>query len=354
MTVEPFIPKKEISFDAQQSGEVTAESPSNIALVKYWGKKENQIPTNPSISYTLSKSKTSTLLQFSPKKGDKQEIHVFLDGVETPSFIKKIDAFIQKIQIYCPWINAFDYTIKTQNTFPHSSGIASSASGMSALAKCFMQIEKRLYNDNYSAPKHKLSFLSRLGSGSACRSVFPGLVEWGDSEFVPNSSNLYAVPLTSKINPIFKSFKDCILLIHEGQKTVSSTLGHSLMNNHPYADKRFSEAKKNIGKLVDILKTDNIAAFGDLIEHEALSLHAVMLTSQPAFILMQPNTLAAINEVWKFRQTRKLPLYFTLDAGANIHLLYPEKESIVIEHFIKNSLLKYSANGKAIFDSLAF
>lgn len=349
-----FIPKRK-TFKKNIAGEVCAESPSNIALVKYWGKKAGQIPENPSISYTLNKCKTKTCLQYIPKKQAQQKIEVFLEGVLQPKFNQKIESFIQRIRPYCPWITEYDFVVKTENTFPHSSGIASSASGMSALAKCFMKIETEVYDYLPTESEHKVSFLSRLGSGSACRSVYPGLVLWGESEYYNKSSDLYAIPLDSKdIHPLFKTMKDCILLIHEGTKSVSSTAGHNLMRNHPYAQTRFFEAKKAIGRLKTILKQGDIQSFGELIEHEAMSLHALMMISSPPYLLMQEGTIKTLQKVWDFRRETKRPLYFTLDAGANVHLLYPGEQQQPIEDFIEKELIAFTANQKAIYDSLAF
>lgn len=352
-TESDFIPA-DVHFDLQANGVVCAESPSNIALVKYWGKRGEQMPENPSISYTLQTCKTKTELAFSPKKNKNAQIQVFLGGESQPNFVPKIEKFLKRITPYCPWVEAFDFVVKTHNTFPHSSGIASSASGMSALAKCLIQIEQKL-NLSLEIPSEKVSFLARLGSGSACRSVYPGLVLWGKSEFYPKSSDLYATPLAeNEIHPIFRTFKDCILLIHEGQKSVSSTLGHNLMNAHPYRETRFSQAEKNIGQLKNILQSGDISEFGALVEHEAMSLHALMMMSSPAYILMQPQTIACIQKIWQYRKETGENLYFTLDAGANVHLLYPEKEAASIETFIGKELLPYTAQGKAIFDSLVF
>lgn len=340
-------------FDINKTGEVTAQSPSNIALVKYWGKKGIQIPTNPSISYTLSKSFTESTLKFSPKKNEKPSIEVYLDNQKTDSFVPKIQKFFERIEPYAPYVKEFDYVLYTQNSFPHSSGIASSASGMSALSKCLISMEEILgYKEHNSM--ERASFFSRLGSGSACRSVFNGLVNWGENDFVENSSDLYATPLNSEIHPVFKTFNDTILLIHEGSKTVSSTVGHNLMNNHPYAETRFKEAFNNIKKLVDILASGDLEAFGKLVEHEALTLHAMMMASDPAFILMKPNTVAAIEKIWGYRRETQKPLFFTLDAGANVHLLYPNEVEVEVNEFINNELLKFCQSGKAIFDHVKF
>src|SRR5690606_27995529 len=110
------------------------------------------------------------------------------------------------------------------------------------------------------------------------------------------------------------------------------------MNNHPYAKKRFESADENLGKLIQALKEGNLEEFGELVEHEALSLHAMMMTSFPSFILMKPNTVAAIEKVRKFREQSGANIYFTLDAGANVHLLYPEYEENKCFNFIESQL----------------
>lgn len=352
MLAKDFIVQKS-EFDLNKSGKVSAKSPSNIALVKYWGKTDPQIPTNPSISYTLTNSYTETTLSFEPKKANESEIRVFLDEVEKTDFVPKIKKFFQRIAEYAPYLEDFDFSLHTHNSFPHSSGIASSASGMSALSKCLIQMEEEL---GYKAKNHlqRSSFLSRLGSGSACRSIYPGLVTWGESEYIEGSSNLYAIPLEKDIHSVFKAFNDTILLIHEGTKSISSTVGHQLMNNHPYAQLRFNEAKLNIKKLLDILKNGDLEAFGQLVEHEALSLHSMMMLSDPAFILMKPNTVAALDKLWVFRKETGLPLFFTLDAGANIHLLYPDEGKVKIESFIQSELLALCQNEGIIYDRANF
>ena len=142
MTEQHFIPK--IYSNLVENGKVTWESPSNIALVKYWGKKKNQIPENPSISFTLNNCKTITTLTFTKKEGtDNFEFDVFLDGEMKNDFKPKIQTFFKRIEVYLPFLKDYHFKIETSNTFPHSSGIASSASGMSALALCLMSIERQ-------------------------------------------------------------------------------------------------------------------------------------------------------------------------------------------------------------------
>ena len=332
--------------------EVFASCPSNIALIKYWGKYEGQIPANPSISFTLSNCKTETKMIF--RSGEKFSVKTFLAGKEETKFSEKIEKYFRNIEKYLPWILEGSFAIETENTFPHSSGIASSASGFGAIAKCLMEMDKAFSGKDFFDVK-KASFLARLGSGSACRSVYDGLVVWGEVNEVEGSSDLYAVKYPDEeIHPIFRDFNDYVLLIHEGQKSVSSTVGHGLMNTNPYAERRFQEARENFVPMKEILKSGDLQAFMKLVEHEALTLHAMMMMSDPAFILMQTGTLQVINRVWEFRKETNLPLFFTLDAGANVHLLFPSEKKAEITNFIETELLQYTQNGGIVRDFMKF
>ena len=354
MTERDFIPKPYTK--TIEKGSFTWEAPSNIALVKYWGKKADQIPENPSISFTLSNCKTITKLHFS-KKEDKSDFSfdVFLDGDKKDDFKPKIDTFFKRIEIYLPFLKDYHFTIETTNTFPHSSGIASSASGMSALACCLMSLEAQLSNSISKAYYiQKASFLARLGSGSACRSLEGNLVVWGKHQDIEGSSNLFGIKYPYKVHKTFNNFQDTILLVDKGEKQVSSTVGHNLMHNHPFAQERFKQAYKNVSILKDALEQGDLQTFIKLIESEALTLHAMMLTSMPYFILMKPYTLEIINKIEAYRQKTNANVCFTLDAGANVHVLYPEKEQDAILKFIKNELVVYCQNEHYICDQIGF
>ena len=352
MIEKEFIPKP--YTNSLKNGKITWESPSNIALVKYWGKKKHQIPENPSISFTLSKSKTITTLTFTLKEDKTNfEFDVFLDGEQNDDFKPKIQTFFERIELYLPFLKDYHFKIETNNTFPHSSGIASSASGMSALALCLMSIEKELVIDQQDEYfNNKASFLARLGSGSACRSIEGDLIVWGETKAVEGSSDLYGVKYPYKVHDNFKSYQDTILLVDKGEKQVSSTVGHNLMHGHPYAKNRFQQAHDNLNNLKEILETGDLFQFIALIESEALTLHAMMMTSMPYYILMKPNTLEIINKIWNFRKQTGVPIGFTLDAGANVHILYPEFEADKILEFIKNELVVYCQNGQYICDQI--
>jgi len=353
MREQDFIPvgyKKSV-----QSGKVTWQSPSNIALVKYWGKKENQIPANPSVSFTLKNCKTITTLEFQKKetRGEDFDFELFFEGNKKDDFKPKITKFFERIEKYSPFLKDYKLIIQTENTFPHSSGIASSASGMSALALCLMSLEKQLnpeLTEDYFLKK--ASFLARLGSGSACRSIEGELIEWGKHESTAGSSDLFGIKYPYKVHEVFKTYQDTILLVDKGQKQVSSTLGHNLMHGHPFAEARFEQAHANLEKLQVVFETGNLPDFINIVESEALSLHAMMMSSEPYFILMKPNTLEIINKIWQYRETTGVPVCFTLDAGANVHVLYPEEHKEEVLAFIKNELVAYCEKGQYICDSI--
>lgn len=345
-----FIPgKPQADLD---SGSVTFSAPSNIALVKYWGKKEHQIPANPSVSFTLKNCKTITTLEFRRKADDGRfSFDFFFEGSPKEAFKPKIEKFFARISEYQPFLAGYHFTIKTENTFPHSSGIASSASGMAALSACLMALERQLYPDMTDDFFYgKASFLARLGSGSACRSVKGNPVVWGQHAGVPGSSDLFGVELPFEIHANFRNYQDTILLVDKGEKTVSSTTGHDLMHGHPYAERRFAQAHENLSKLLEALRTGNLDTFIAVTESEALTLHAMMMTSMPYFILMKPGTLEIINRIMGFRRKNSIPVCFTLDAGANVHVLYPENVRDAVLEFIKTDLVGYCEQGQYICD----
>ena len=354
MTEQDFIPQT--YTETIENGVVSWESPSNIALIKYWGKKKDQIPENPSISFTLNNCKTITTLTYSRKKDTSNfEFDVYLDDEKKDDFKPKIETFFNRVEAYLPFLKTYYFKIETSNTFPHSSGIASSASGMSALALCLMSVEKKLIPDmSQECFNFKASFLARLGSGSACRSIEGDLILWGKTNSVIGSSDLFAIKYPYKVHDNFKNYQDTILLVDKGEKQVSSTVGHNLMHNHPFANQRFKQAHDNLDKLKSILETGNLDDFLTLVESEALTLHAMMMTSTPYFILMKPNTLKIINKIWEFRNRTKKHIGFTLDAGANVHILYPKHEANQILEFIKNELVAYCQQGHYICDEIGF
>ena len=347
-------------------GKVGWASPSNIALVKYWGKKGKQIPQNPSISFTLSECRTETFIEY--EKANRFGFSFFFEDKENPAFGAKIEKFLLDNQAFFPFINQLLLKVESRNTFPHSSGIASSASSMSAFVMGLIEIENLLIGQSAfrqaqrpslaKVPEpvegpinlQKASFFSRLASGSAARSVFPAMALWGKTEAYEGSSDEYAVSLADDIHPVFKTYYDSILIVSGETKSVSSRAGHALMEGNPYAPARYAQANENTKNLLSALKSGDLDTFINITESEALQLHALMMCSNPSFILMKPNTLRIIEEVRNFRNETHIPLCFTLDAGPNVHLLYPESEAEKVEQFINDNLAAYCVDNKWIAD----
>ncbi len=335
-----------------KSGSTSWRSPSNLALIKYWGKYGRQLPRNPSISFTLQNAYTETELTYEPKQNKDKviDLEFYFEGQPNEAFRAKQVKFLESIQDVFPFLNQLKFTVRSHNSFPHSAGIASSASSMSALALCLCSVERELFGtlQDEQAFLSKASFVARLGSGSACRSVYPVMAVWGEG--LAGSSNLFAIPYADKVHEVFHSFHDDILIISKQEKTVSSRAGHALMEGNPYADVRYAQANERLDRLVDALKTGDLERFGDITENEALTLHALMMTSHPSYVLMEANSLAAIQLVRTFRQETKVPLYFSLDAGPNLHLLYPDAYTAQVQAFIKADLAPLCQDGKWIPD----
>lgn len=341
-----------LSSDKFHEGKVGWRCPSNIAIVKYWGKHGIQIPRNASFSFTLTNAHTDTYIEFSKQANNKISLDFIFEGKENQLFADKIRSYFKKIEDYIPILKDFHFKIESKNSFPHSSGIASSASAMGALALCICSIEAEIFGISHDEElRQKASFLARLGSGSASRSIIPYFSTWGIHNNIPNSSDLHATQ-SENLHPIYKTFHDDILIVSAKEKSVSSTAGHALMNNNIYAQSRYAQANDRVQELLNIMKTDNVDAFGKIAEDEAMTLHALMMCSDPSYVLIEPGTLEMIKEIRSFRKRTKLPIYFTLDAGPNIHLLYPDSIKGDAEILIQNQLLQYTENNIIIKDKI--
>ncbi len=316
------------------SNEYTYRSPSNIALVKYWGKKGRQLPINPSLSITLRNCYTDTHIKYHYTPGEGKLLSFNFEGNIEHKFQSRIQNFLDSIEDVLPELKDYQFHLSSNNSFPHSAGIASSASAMSALAACLVKMcSPRLTEEEF---RHKASIVARLASGSASRSIYSNLVLWGETKF-EMGSNEYAIEFTD-YHEDFKDLQDTILIVSSDEKSVSSSLGHSMMNSHPYKEVRELQAHENMRSLVDALRNGDFDAFGEVVENEALTLHSLMMTSSPSFVLLKPNSLRIIELVRSFREHTNLPVYFTIDAGPNIHLIYPKKIKDKVADFITSKL----------------
>lgn len=304
--------------------ECEVSAPPNIAFVKYWGKFGEQKPINPSLSMTLTYAKTQTLMKVS--KSDVFGVDVLFEGERHLGFKKRIESYFQTLIRYYPELSEYHYHIETSNNFAHSTGIASSASGFAALGSCLGYFLESLGRENISK-----SELARLGSGSASRSIMGPFMIWGTTTLKGESSDLEAIPM----NPgAMEELGDIIVIINEEPKEISSSMGHSLMESHPYKNARIQNAHRNILKVYKAFRDNDFELLGNVIESEALELHALMMTSATPFWLILPETLSVMNWVKEMRAKGEA-VYFTLDAGANIHLITKLKDQRVIAEKFK-------------------
>ncbi|MDA8792457.1 diphosphomevalonate decarboxylase [Bacteriovoracaceae bacterium] len=311
-------------------------SPSNIALIKYWGKIQGkQIPMNPSLSFTLSNCRTKTSVSFEEKGTNIISDFTFL-GKENEVFKIKTEKYFQRI---CKLFNSqptFSVRIESENSFPHSSGIASSASSFASLSFiAFLLIKKTLPSLESKEDLQLLSSLAREGSGSACRSIRGGVNLWGAcEEYLDDSNNEFSINIPeNNIKDNFKQWKNNIIIVSANKKEQSSTAGHQLMENHFYRSGRINQSKQNLTNCLHSLKDGNLKEFGEIIENEALSLHGLMMSSYPSFTLLKPNSLFIIEQLRRFREINNCHLFFTIDAGPNIHILFPANEQKFFDKF---------------------
>ncbi len=334
-----------MSFQFSQAKiEVTA--PSNIAWIKYWGKKGNQLAINPSLSMTLKKCLTRSKVEFNFGKSDDLKLFFQFEGKDAPRFIPKVKSFLSKIRELYPFVSELaSVHISSENTFPHSSGIASSASAFSALALAFEEVQAMA--EGKSLDLERAGHAARLGSGSACRSFYDGFTLWG--EIRGEGSDTSGVKLEN-IHSKFAKLYNAICIVSSEEKEVGSSAGHALMEDHIYKSARTAQAKKNCESLMVALQTGNIELAGEILEEEALSLHGLMATSRPSFILMRPNTLSIIEQVKAFRKEHGPHVYFTLDAGPNPHLIYPEESKGLVEEKLLPNVKAFCEEGRIIMD----
>ncbi len=332
---------------------VTWSSPANIALVKYWGKHGDQLPLNPSISMTLSKSLSTTKVSW-VVADDGPTCHFLFEESPSPLFSKRVQDYISRAVVYMPELARYSLHIASSNNFPHSSGISSSASFMSSLALCLVSAEEKITGRVLSQHefRRRASFLARLGSGSAARSVYGGFTLWGATPSVPDSSDEYALPVGHLVHPVFQTYRDAILVVSSEAKSLSSSAGHKLMDSNAFGPIRFDQARENIKRLLQILGSGDPDAFALLVEEEAMTLHGLIQTSAGGPILMEPGTIAILRKIRSYRKETGSKACFTLDAGPNVHLLYHEGEAAAIHDFISAELVQHCENGRWTDDDI--
>lgn len=295
----------------------TARAGSNIAFIKYWGVADPSLnlPLNNSISMTLGELHTTTSVEWDPRLGFGDEITI--DGTQLdPTKAQRITRHLERMRALAHV--TYRARVVSENNFPAASGIASSASGFAALtvAGCAAL--------GLDMTPQQLSALARRGSGSACRSIFGGFVEWQKGRDDQTSVANQLQP------PSHWDLLDIVAVVSTAQKSVSSEDGHLLAISSPFNMARIDRVDIWLTDVRSAIATCDIERLGTVIERDALAMHSVMMTSSPSLLYWQPGTLEVIQAVRRWREQDKIPVFFTIDAGPNVHLICeaPYRETI--------------------------
>lgn len=294
----------------------TVRSPSNIAFIKYWGARDiaRAIPENPSLSMTLRECVSRCTVEHVAGEG----AHEILwrgsgGGFETapPAFAERVEKHLDFLRDWASCGGRF--RVATENTFPAAAGIASSASGFSALTLATLGALGR------EVTVEQQSELARLsGSGSASRSVLGGYVEWpangGASEEGCHAARVAVAD--------HWDLRDVIAVVESGPKKTSSLDGHRRARTSPYYPARLERLPKLLKKVREAILDRDFARLGPLIEAEAIDLQMIAMTSQPAIFYWRPATLTVLEAVRELRADG-FEAACTMDAGANVHVICP-------------------------------
>lgn len=288
----------------------TAIAPSNIAFVKYWGKKDEKlrIPTNGSISMNLSNLTTTTTVEFSDSlKRDE----VTIDGQRQLHEVARVSHHLDRIRKLVH-LKSFANVV-SKNSFPSKTGLSSSASGFAALTLAAVAAA------GVKLTEKELSMLARLGSGSACRSIPNGFVEWiaGDSHETSFAHSIFP--------PDYWNIVDVVTIISKRKKDVPTSVGMKSIYTSKFFTTRMSHMEEKIERVKVLMRKKDFQVFGELVESEALEMHAIMMTSNPPLLYLTPETITLINKLWQWRKDG-LPVYFTLNTGQDVHLICEEKD----------------------------
>lgn len=323
----------------------TAIAPSNIAFIKYWGKKkpeELNIPANSSISMNLSGLLTTTTVEFNSKFSKDS---VIINNEELEGESNKVIKHLDRIRSLAK-IN-YRAKVVSENNFPSATGLSSSASGFAALTVAMAKAV------GLELSEKELSILSRQGSGSSCRSIPDGFVEWlsGSSNETSYASSIYPEN--------YWDIVDVVAVVSKDKKHTSSTEGHKLATTSPFFQTRLEKIDDKIKLIKKYMKEKDFGKFGELIEQEALELHAIYFTSKPSLIYLLPASLLLMHMVKKWRQNG-LSVYFTLNTGQDVHLICQKKDVEKVSKLagkikeVQKTIINYPSKGTRLSSAHLF
>lgn len=316
----------------------TCRAGSNIAFIKYWGVadagEDLNIPLNNSISMTLTDAHTTTTVAWDVSACLPEDT-VVIDGVQLQGApAERIVAHLDRLRALAGVADRA--RVVSNNNFPMASGIASSASGFAALtvagaAALGLRLDATL-----------LSAVARLASGSASRSLFGGFVEWergwgrGESEEERRESESSSLLDSRSVahqmhDEDHWALRDVIAIVSAGAKRVSSSSGHRLAATSPFNAARTRRVGEWLKTVRRAIAERDFSLLGPILELDALAMHGVMMTSSPSLLYWQPGTLEVLQAVRAWREEEGVPVYFTIDAGPNVHLICEAESADEVE-----------------------
>ncbi|MCY4409918.1 MAG: diphosphomevalonate decarboxylase [Caldilineaceae bacterium] len=323
---------------------------SNIAFIKYWGVVDGttsaasgqqlvvsddlNIPLNNSISMTLADAHTTTTVAWD-NSADLPTDRISIDGVQLQgASAERIGAHLDRLRALAGVSDRAH--VVSNNNFPMASGIASSASGFAALtvaaaAALGLQLDAA-----------RLSAVARQGSGSASRSLFGGFVEWergwgeGESFTCPDATVLDSRSVAHQMyDEGHWALRDIIAIVSAGAKKVSSSSGHRLAATSPFNAARTECVSEWLATVRRAVAERDLSLLGPILEADALAMHGVMMTSAPTLLYWQPGTLEVLHAVRTWREEEGVPVYFTIDAGPNVHLICEADTAAEVERRLR-------------------
>ena len=285
---------------------------ANIAFIKYWGNRDERLrlPVNGSISMNLDGLHTRTTVTFRNSLAQ-DELTINGHPVSGPG-LTRVSSMLDEVRAAAGL--GLRATVSSENNFPTGAGIASSAAAFAALAVAAVKAAGLDWSEA------QLSRLARHGSGSACRSIPGGFVEWemgsGDGDSVA----------TSLAEPEHWALTDCVAVVSSGHKPVGSTEGHALAPTSPLQAARVADAPRRLELCRQAILTRDFDALAAVIEADSNLMHAVMMTSNPTLFYWQPATLTVMRTVREWRAAG-LPVAYTIDAGPNVHVICPQTQA---------------------------
>ncbi|NPA91132.1 MAG: diphosphomevalonate decarboxylase [Chloroflexi bacterium] len=318
-----------------------AQAGANIAFIKYWGNLDDalRLPLTNSLSMTLDRATTVTEVAFRP---DLAADVLIINGVQQGG------AALERVSRHLDHLRAragltWRARVLSENSFPTGAGIASSAAAFAALTAAAAAAL------GLDLSPRELSTYARLGSGSAARSVFGGFVEWVAGARHEDS---YAYPIAP---PSHWTLVDAVAVVSTAHKAMGSTGGHALASTSPFQPARLAHVHTALAKARSAILARDFHALGEVMELDALAMHAVMMTSRPSLLYWQPGTLAVMHAVRSWREAG-IPVYFTIDAGPNVHVItLPEHESWVVAQLqaipdVREVLVNYPGPGVRLLE----